>query len=159
MMSTISFEQSAMECTDSESIDDDPVNTAAASLAMATPMLAMSAAFTAAPACFCSATTVGLVSPDALSCAWLAVASNGSVSDGSFMGGRPPLYVDQWVHMGTRGALTSLADVRAPPGLQTSMVPRRLPLRWIHLACSWLLDASKSAMAYARIVGSSYVLL
>ena len=103
MMSTISFEQSAMECTDSESIDDDPVNTAAASLAMATPMLAMSAAFTAAPACFCSATTVGLVSPDALSCAWLAVASNGSVSDGSFTGGLPPLYVDQLVHMGTRG--------------------------------------------------------
>ena len=48
-MSTISLEQSAMECTDSESIADDPVKNAAASLAMATPMLAPSAAFTAAP--------------------------------------------------------------------------------------------------------------
>ena len=38
-----------MECTDSESMADDPVKNAAHSFAMATPMFAPNAALTAAP--------------------------------------------------------------------------------------------------------------
>ena len=49
-MSTISFAQSATECTDSENMEDDPVNAAAANFAQATPTLAASAALTADPA-------------------------------------------------------------------------------------------------------------
>ena len=37
-----------MECTDSESMADDPVKNAASSFAMATPMFAPNAALTAA---------------------------------------------------------------------------------------------------------------
>ena len=48
-INTISLEQSAMECTDSESMADDPVKNAASSFAMATPMFAPNAALTAAP--------------------------------------------------------------------------------------------------------------
>ena len=48
-INTISLEQSAMECTDSESMADDPVKNAAHSFAMATPMFAPNAALTAAP--------------------------------------------------------------------------------------------------------------
>ena len=48
-ISTISLEQSAMECTDSDSMADDPVKNAAQSFAMVTPMFAPNAALTAAP--------------------------------------------------------------------------------------------------------------
>ena len=114
-MSTISFAQSATECTDSENMEDDPVKAAAANFAQATPMLAMSAALTADPA------WAGLVFPPfvCLICdGWLETGwSEAGMSDASLV----------FVSAVITFLSLFLGHPRAFPGIEGACVPRSAP--------------------------------